>query len=175
MLIASNGHLFGHMPHPVHSFSSIIGFLSPTLAGTMQSLPSIFTGHTLAHRYPPHPSGLHLSFLIIAILGIKPPERFELSTYCLRGSRYTELSYGGVKVVSKFPLSCPAFSGILCILDAFFLLNLSHNYLLFSSKTSLLMFSCKCRISCEIPLKTSYLKLMCAIFLNSYFTYRRYG
>lgn len=70
MSIAPNGHLFGHIPHPVQSFSSIMGFLSPAGFGLMHSSPSMLTGQTLAQRYPPHPAGLHLSFRTIAILGM---------------------------------------------------------------------------------------------------------
>lgn len=71
MSIAPNGHLFGQIPQPVHSFSSIMGFLSPAGFGLMHSSPSMLTGQTLAQRYPPHPTGLHLSFRTIAILGIE--------------------------------------------------------------------------------------------------------
>lgn len=70
MSMAPNGHLFGQIPHPVHSFSSIMGFLSPDGFGLMHSSPCMFTGQTLAQRYPPHPTGLHLSFRTIAIRGI---------------------------------------------------------------------------------------------------------
>lgn len=68
--MAPKGHLFGQIPQPVHSFSSIMGFLSPAGFGLMHSSPSMLTGQTLAQRYPPHPTGLHLSFRTIAIRGI---------------------------------------------------------------------------------------------------------
>lgn len=70
MSIAPKGHLFGQIPQPVHSFSSIMGFLSPAGFGLMHSSPSMFTGQTLAQRYPPQPTGLHLSFRTIAIRGM---------------------------------------------------------------------------------------------------------
>ena len=66
MLIASKGHFFGQIPHPIHNRSEMKAIL---LAGStsMHSFPVRTTGHDFLHSCR-HFLGLHLSELTMAIL-----------------------------------------------------------------------------------------------------------
>lgn len=66
MLMASNGHFLGQIPHPMHKRSEIKAIL---LAGStsMHSLPVRTTGQDFLHSCR-HFLGLHLSELTMAIL-----------------------------------------------------------------------------------------------------------
>jgi len=66
MLMASKGHFFGQIPHPIHKRSEIKAIL---LVGStsMQSLPVLTTGQDFLHSCR-HFLGLHLSELTMAIL-----------------------------------------------------------------------------------------------------------
>mgnify|MGYP003597811394 CR=1 FL=1 len=68
ILIASNGHLLTHIPHPIHKISEIKQIVE-VFVTSMQSLSALFTGHVFLHSRP-HFLGLHLSGLMIAILSL---------------------------------------------------------------------------------------------------------
>lgn len=66
IFMASKGHLFTHIPQPMHKVSEMkqiteVGYTS------MHSLPVLFTGQVFLHSCL-HFLGLHLSGLIMAIL-----------------------------------------------------------------------------------------------------------
>ena len=48
MLIASNGHFFGQMPHPIHSRSDINAIFESGVT-SMHNLPVRTTGHDFLH------------------------------------------------------------------------------------------------------------------------------
>jgi hypothetical protein len=74
MRIASKGHLLTHWPQPMQSVSEMKQIVEVTDT-SMQSLPTLLTGHFLLHSCW-HFFGLHLSGLMIAILILSS----ELST-----------------------------------------------------------------------------------------------
>jgi hypothetical protein len=71
ILIASNGHLLTHIPHPIHSVSEMKHITEEGYT-SMQILPVLLTGHVFLHSYL-HFLGLHLSGFIIAILSLSSP------------------------------------------------------------------------------------------------------
>ena len=66
IVIASNGHFFTHMPHPIHSYSLMKQIVEVALT-SIQILPILLRGQVFAHSCL-HFFGLHLSGLIMAIL-----------------------------------------------------------------------------------------------------------
>lgn len=66
MLMASNGHFLGQIPHPMHSRSEMKAILL-VASTSIQSLPVRTTGQDFLHSCR-HFLGLHLSVLTIAIL-----------------------------------------------------------------------------------------------------------
>lgn len=66
MLMASNGHFLGQIPHPIHSRSEMKAILLVP-STSMQSFPVRTTGQDFLHSCR-HFLGLHLSELTMAIL-----------------------------------------------------------------------------------------------------------
>lgn len=66
MRMASKGHLLTHYPQPIQSVSEMKQMVDEGVT-SMQSLPTLLTGHFLLHSCW-HFLGLHLSGLMMAIL-----------------------------------------------------------------------------------------------------------
>ena len=66
ILMASYGHLFTHIPHPIHNYSEMKQMVEVGFTST-QILPILFLGQFLAHSYL-HFFGLHLSGLMLGLL-----------------------------------------------------------------------------------------------------------
>lgn len=68
ILIASNGHLFTHIPQPIHNVSEMKQIVEVGNT-SMHIFPVLLIGHVFLHSYL-HFLGLHLSGLIMAILNL---------------------------------------------------------------------------------------------------------
>lgn len=68
ILIASNGHLLTHIPHPIHKVSEIKQIVEVGKT-SIQIFPVLLIGQVFLHSYL-HFLGLHLSGLIMAILNL---------------------------------------------------------------------------------------------------------
>ena len=71
ILIASNGHLLTHIPHPMHKDSEI-KHITDVGSTSIHILPVLLTGQVFLHSYL-HFLGLHLSGFMIAILNFSSP------------------------------------------------------------------------------------------------------
>lgn len=77
--MASNGHLFTHIPQPIHNVSEMKQIVE-TGVTSIQIFPVLLMGQVFLHSYL-HFFGLHLSGLMIAILNLSSDSILDIKQF----------------------------------------------------------------------------------------------